>query len=197
MVLTNRFADALAFAQRLHRTQTRKGTQIPYLAHLLAVCATTLEWGADEDVAIAALLHDAVEDQGGLPTAELIRSRFGERVARMVLDCSALPPPGGGDPASTWLARKQDFVLRLRTAKPDVALVVAADKLHNCTAMVRDVRRLGPATLGRFRAPPQALLWYLAAVTAELGGHEAHAPVHELREQIAALAALLAVEVRP
>src|ERR1700743_2476863 len=87
-MLTDRFADALTYAERLHRTQVRKGNDIPYVAHLLAVCSIVLEWGGNEDIAIAALLHDAAEDQGGEPTLAEIRRRFGNRVADAVFACS-------------------------------------------------------------------------------------------------------------
>src|SRR6476661_2959231 len=86
--LTERFTRALTLACELHRTQARKGTQIPYVAHLLGVASIALEHGADEDEAIAAVLHDAVEDQGGVPTEALIRARFGDRVADIVMGCT-------------------------------------------------------------------------------------------------------------
>lgn len=189
-MLSIRFDDALALASDLHRRQTRKGDDTPYLAHLMTVAACVLEHGGDEDTAIAALLHDAVEDQGGVATAALIRERFGDRVAEMVLHCSdsvtedaqAKPP---------WRARKNAYVARLAGADRDVALIVGADKLHNITATLRDLRRDGPATLQRFAEPDQ-LAWYYAAVAETLAEHHDLALVAELRVRVAELRELLA-----
>jgi (p)ppGpp synthase/HD superfamily hydrolase len=191
MNLTDRFGDALAFAEKLHRNQTRKGNDIPHVAHLLAVAATVLEWGGDEDTAIAALLHDAVEDQGGTPTADLIRARFGDRVCDIVLACT---DSGSADPEkkAPWEERKQHHIAKLRSADRNVALVTAADKLHNLTAILRDVRREGPDTLNRFKRPDR-LGWYFASVAEALAPHKGHIPLEELRSAVAALAA----ETRP
>ena len=192
MVLTNRFARALAFAEQLHRAQTRKGNDVPYVAHLMAVCATTLEWGGDEGVAIAALLHDAVEDQGGSATAALIRQNFGDRVAEIVLACT----DAGEDEreSTTWRERKMRHVEKLRDADADVALVIAADKLHNAAALVRDVQRYGPSTLHRFNAGPEEIVCYLRSVADAIDGRGS-APVGELRERVSALEALLGLQV--
>ncbi len=180
IALTDRFADALGFAEQLHRTQTRKGNDIPYIAHLMAVTATVLEWDGDEDTAIAALLHDAVEDQGGMETEATIRSRYGDRVADIVLACT---DSISTDPAAKapWEERKRAHIAKLASARPDVALVTAADKLHNATAMIRDIRRYGPATLDRFNAGPARLVWYFQTIADALASHEAVAPVAELR----------------
>jgi (p)ppGpp synthase/HD superfamily hydrolase len=192
MRLTDRFAEALTFAEGLHRTQTRKGNDIPYVAHLMAVCATVLEWGGDEDTAIAALLHDAVEDQGGLETLELIRAKYGERVAGVVLACT---DSISTDPAAKapWEERKRAHIAKLAAVGPDVALVTAADKLHNVTAMIRDVRRQGPATLLRFNAQPERLVWYFTAIAEALEPHTAAAPIDEIREGAATLAMVAGV----
>jgi (p)ppGpp synthase/HD superfamily hydrolase len=179
MILTERFSEALVFAEALHRRQTRKGNDVPYVAHLLAVAALVLEWGGDEDVAIAALLHDAVEDQGGMATADLIHERFGDRVADIVLACTdstSADPAKKGD----WHARKRCYVEKLRSASRDVALVTAADKLHNLTAILRDIRREGPVTLSRFRQP-RSLPWYFLAVIEALQSHGEAIPLAELR----------------
>lgn len=192
--MTDRFADALAFAERLHRSQTRKGNDIPYVAHLLAVCATVLEWGGSEDTAIAALLHDAVEDQGGLETLIAIEARYGPRVAEIVAACtdSASPDPEAKAP---WEDRKGKHIAKLSEASADVALVTAADKLHNLTAMIRDVRRDGPATLSRFNAPPERLLWYFASIATAIAPHRAVAPVDEIDDGVLVLASLLDLAV--
>jgi (p)ppGpp synthase/HD superfamily hydrolase len=189
MNLTDRFADALGYAEKLHRNQTRKGNDIPYVAHLLAVAATVLEWGGDEDTAIAALLHDAVEDQGGLATAQVIRERFGESVADLVLACtdSISEDPSQKPP---WEARKRAYIAKLARADRQVALITAADKLHNLTAIVRDVRTYGSKTLSRFNAPDR-LLWYYTSVIETLAAHEVPAPLDELEARARELAGLL------
>ena len=188
MTLTDRFGDALAFAEKLHRNQTRKGNEIPYVAHLLAVAAMVLEWGGDEDTAIAALLHDAVEDQGGLETARLIRTRFGDRVADIVLACT---DSTSADPASKkpWEERKLEHLAKLRTADRDVALVTVADKLHNLDAILRDLRRDGRETLSRFSRPDR-LAWYYRSVAEALKPFEGAIPVDELSRRGKELEAL-------
>jgi (p)ppGpp synthase/HD superfamily hydrolase len=183
LMLTDRFADALTFAEGLHREQTRKGNDIPYVAHLMAVAATVLEWGGDEETAIAALLHDAVEDQGGLETATRIRERFGDRVAGIVLACTDSVEVDPADKAP-WEARKQKYVAKLASVNADVALVTASDKLHNLTAMIRDVRREGPATLKRFGAAPDRLLWYYTSVATALEAHAGTTPIDELLDGV-------------
>lgn len=193
-LLTDRFAAALAYAEQLHRRQTRKGNSIPYVAHLMAVCATVLEWGGDEDLAIAALLHDAVEDQGGLATLAVIRDRFGPRVADIVAACSDSTT---GDQASKapWAERKQAHLVKLAAAGRDVAMVTAADKLHNLQAMIRDVRRDGPATMARFNAAPDRIVWFHAEVARALAPHRASAPVAEIEDATRTLADLLEVGI--
>lgn len=190
MNLTNRFADALGFAEGLHRDQKRKGNDIPYVAHLLAVAATVLEWGGDEDTAIAALLHDAVEDQGGLSIAEDIRGRYGDRVADLVLACTDSTVDKAAVKAP-WEERKRAHLAKLAKADRQVALITAADKLHNLTSIVRDVRAQGPRTLERFNAPDR-LTWYYGAVIEALATHAEHAPVDELRTHLTDLTRMLA-----
>ena len=192
MTLTDRFADALVFAESLHRQQTRKGNDVPYIAHLLAVAATALECGADEDTAIAALLHDAVEDQGGLATAREIRSRYGERVAEIVLACTD-SLTADTTQKKPWENRKHDHVAKLATASVEVARVTAADKLHNLNSIIRDVRAHGQATMSRFAAPDR-LVWYFGAIADALQPHAGSAPVSELRQTTAVLAQLLEPE---
>lgn len=189
-MLTDRLAEAFTYAERLHRNQTRKGNDIPYVAHLMAVCATVLEWGGDEDVAIAALLHDAVEDQGGLDTLAETEVRFGHRVAAIVAACSDSVTADKSQKAP-WQDRKEATILKLRSADRDVALVTAADKLHNLTSLVRDVEREGPETMRRFNAPADKIIWYHAAVAEALAPHRAVAPIAEMEKVNARLAALL------
>lgn len=155
-----RFVEALAYACAMHRTQARKGTQIPYVAHLLAVASIALEHGATEDEAIAAVLHDVVEDQGGAPRTEEIRARFGEEVAAIVLGCSDTDVT----PKPPWEARKRAYVEHVARAPRSVVLVSAADKLHNARSIVEDYRAEGEATWERFRGKREGTLWYYRAL---------------------------------
>src|SRR5919202_957739 len=147
MALTRRFEEALTFAARLHSAQVRKGTTVPYVSHLLAVAAVALEHGADEDEAIAALLHDAVEDQGGAATREEIRRRFGDRVAEIVDGCTDAETT----PKPPWRERKERYVSHIASAPPSVRLVSAADKLHNARSILADLRTCGEGVWDRFR----------------------------------------------
>jgi (p)ppGpp synthase/HD superfamily hydrolase len=164
-----RYVEAFAFAARLHREQRRKGADIPYLSHLMSVSALVIEDGGDEDEAIAGLLHDAVEDQGGPPTLEAIRAQFGDRVARIVDGCTdsdTVPKP-------PWRERKERYLDHLRHAEPDVRRVSSADKLHNARSILTDYRRIGEDVFGRFTAGKDEILWYyrsLVAAFQETGG---------------------------
>lgn len=158
--LSNRFEEAFFYAAALHSTQKRKGSDIPYIAHLMAVCALVLEQGGDEDQAIAALLHDAVEDQGGRPTLDEIRQRFGERVARLVEGCTdtdTVPKP-------PWRRRKEEYIRQLHSAPPEVLTIVLADKIHNARAVLRDYQALGDGLWQRFRGGKEGTLWYYRAL---------------------------------
>ncbi|MFO6447970.1 HD domain-containing protein [Erythrobacter sp. NE805] len=167
--LTQRFDDALAYASRLHRHQTRKGNGIPYISHLLAVAAIALENGADEDQAIAALLHDAVEDQGGLPRLEEIRRRYGDDVAAMVADCT----DSHEEPKPAWHPRKEAYIASL-AHKPARSLAVSlADKTHNAAAINADLRAHGAAVWSRFTGGKGGTLWYYRALA---NAFRAHAP---------------------
>lgn len=148
--LTSRFAEALRGAADLHATQFRKGTSVPYIAHLLGVSSIALHHGADEDEAIAALLHDAIEDAprelGANWVQNWLRFRFGERVLDIVEGCTDAdisPKPG-------WRLRKQTYVARLRREPASVILVSASDKLYNATAILADYREVGDALWGRY-----------------------------------------------
>lgn len=155
-LLTPRYEEAFGLAARLHASQVRKGTTIPYLSHLMAVSSLVLEQGGSEDEAIAALLHDAMEDQGGQPTLEEIRRRFGENVADIVEGCSdtdVIPKP-------PWRDRKQAYIAHVATASPSVRLVSAADKLHNARSILDDYRNLGDDLWPRFSAGRADILWY-------------------------------------
>jgi (p)ppGpp synthase/HD superfamily hydrolase len=158
-LMTWRFDAALQFASALHHKQIRKGTPIPYLAHLMSVCALVLEAGGDEDQAIAALLHDAVEDQGGLPTLDTIRHLFGERVADIVESCSD-STVSDRTKKLPWRERKEKYLEHLRGANKDAVFIAAADKLHNARAILSDYRELGEQLWLRFNAPKNDQLWY-------------------------------------
>ncbi len=156
MVLSSRFQSALQYACQLHANQLRKGTPVPYISHLLAVTALVIEDGGDEDQAIAALLHDAVEDQGGLQTLEEIRRRYGDYVAAIVAACSDATTT----PKPPWRQRKEAYLAHLPSAGPDVQRVSLADKLHNARSILRDVRQNGDAIWGRFTGGKDGTLWY-------------------------------------
>ncbi|MBR8840818.1 MAG: HD domain-containing protein [Stigonema ocellatum SAG 48.90 = DSM 106950] len=154
--LNHRFEQALVYANRLHRKQTRKGGDIPYVSHLLSVAALVLEDGGDEDEAIAALLHDAVEDQGGTATREVILNMFGTRVMEIVDGCTdadTIPKP-------PWLERKQQYIEKIRHASASVRRVALADKLHNARSILRDLSRIGEATWEKFKGGKEGTLWY-------------------------------------
>ncbi len=160
MTLSIHFEDALTFATRLHAGQLRKGTRVPYIAHLLAVAGIVLDYGGAETEAIAALLHDAVEDQGGPPTREEIRQRFGAEVAAIVDGCSDTDQ----EPKPPWQARKEAYLADLPHESASVRLVSAADKLHNARDILAAYRSLGEALWGRFNGGREGTLWYYRAL---------------------------------
>ena len=162
-VLTDRFDRALLYATHVHGGQVRKKTVIPYVAHLLAVSATVLEYGGDEDQAIAGLLHDAVEDQGGEPRLHDIRNRFGERVADMVRSCSdSTADTAAGQPKENWQVRKERYLRHLHTIDGDTLLVSLSDKVHNARSILRDLRKeeIGELVWQRFSQPRERTIWY-------------------------------------
>ncbi len=160
MMPSVRFRDALTYACELHAAQRRKGTDIPYVAHLLAVASIALEHGASEDEAIAALLHDAVEDQGGRATGDEIRRRFGDAVADVVHACSDTDV----EPKPPWRARKEAYIAHLSGAPRSVLLVSASDKLHNARSILADLRTAGDALWSRFSGGRDGTLWYYRAL---------------------------------
>ncbi len=160
MTYGERFEEALGYAARLHRAQMRKGTNIPYITHLLAVAAIVGENGGTEDEVIAALLHDAVEDQGGAATREEIRRRFGEAVVAIVdgtSDTDIVPKP-------RWRERKERYVAHVRDAPRSVRLVSVADKLHNARSILKDLRGEGNAVWRRFTGTKEETIWYYRAL---------------------------------
>jgi (p)ppGpp synthase/HD superfamily hydrolase len=172
VILTNKFTAAVDYAVVVHAGQKRKGTDIPYASHLLGVASLVLENGGDEDAAIAALLHDAPEDQGGTARLRDVQARFGKRVAAIVLACSdsLSADANAKDP---WSLRKRRYVRHLRRSEDRGALLVAcADKLHNARAILRDLREAGPRLWKRFTAngekTPEMILGYYEACAAAL-----------------------------
>ena len=180
MILSTRFEEALLFATKLHAGQWRKGTTIPYIAHLLAVTAIVLENGGNEDEAIAALLHDAIEDQGGDFTRQEIRRRFGDIVVAIVDGCTdsdVFPKP-------PWRARKEAYIAHLRGASQSVRLVAAADKLHNARAVLADYRVVGESLWLRFHGGKEGTLWYYRSVADALRDSGRTPLIDELRRVV-------------
>lgn len=157
LILTKRFLDAVEYAFYLHAGQKRKGTQTPYISHLMGVSSLVLEHGGTEDEAIAALLHDAVEDQGGKDTLEAIHTLFGSKVATIVKGCTdALETP-----KPPWKQRKEKYIKHLRqTRNKSVRLVSASDKLHNARAILADYRQHKEKLWKRFNVGKNDQLWY-------------------------------------
>lgn len=187
-LLTGRFNDALCYAADLHRHQVRKGdVKVPYVGHLLGVASIVIEEGADEDTAIAALLHDAVEDQGGHGRLEDIRRRFGDRVASIVAECT----DAYEERKPAWKKRKEAYVAHLAVATPEARLVSAADKLYNARSILRDHRRVGARVWERFSASRDEIRWYYQAVVEKLRASGDHPRlVDELARTVAELVEL-------
>ena len=154
--LSDQYASAFTIAFKLHQKQSRKGSQIPYIAHLISVSAIVLENGGSENQAIAALLHDAVEDQGGLPTLQIIRDSFGDDVARIVEGCT----DAFTDPKPPWKERKIDYLEKLKAAPDEILLVSLADKLHNARSILQDLLTEGDALWEKFNGKKAGTLWY-------------------------------------
>jgi hypothetical protein len=192
-LLTNRFSDAVDFALVAHCAQVRKGTRIPYLSHLLAVASLVIEHDGDEDAAIAAVLHDAPEDQGGYAMVEQIRARFGDGVANIVVACTDTFE----SPKPDWPPRKTKYVEHLvADASLGACLVSAADKLHNARAILHDLRASDDhaAFWKRFGSPPRQIGWYYGRLQRALGGrlatHDGREMVTELTHALDAIATL-------
>lgn len=154
--LTDKFASALIYATRLHANQTRKISGVPYVAHLLSVAALVLEAGGNEEEAIAGLLHDAVEDQGGQSTREEIYQLFGETVVAIIDGCTE----SDVDPKPPWEERKKKYLQNLRHASPSVRRVSLADKLHNARSLLADYRQYGSSIWSQFKAGKDRTLWF-------------------------------------
>ncbi|HEY5175195.1 MAG TPA: HD domain-containing protein [Terriglobales bacterium] len=157
------------FAAQVHRDQDRKKSGIPYISHLLGVASIVLDYGGDEEMAIAALLHDAVEDQGGRPMLKIIEQIFGARVAKIVDGCtdSYVEDPKKKE---NWEQRKFRYLRRLRHEDAETRFVSAADKLYNVRAVLRDLRYNGDLAFARFSAPKARIIWYYRSLVNEYRG---------------------------
>ena len=155
-MFSERFFEALRYAAAAHDGQLRKGTTVPFFSHLMGVASIVMDAGGDEDEAIAALLHDAAEDTGGRDRLDDIRTRFGDRAARIVEACT----DSWETPKRPWMERKRAYLEHARHLKPDELRVSAADKVHNAYAILRDLRLHGDAVWNRFNATPEDVLWY-------------------------------------
>jgi len=162
-VFSERFARALAYAERLHARQRRKATNKPYIGHLMSVASIVIAYGGDEEMAIAALLHDAVEDQGGEKRLREIRKKFGKRVARIVDGCT----DSYAEPKPPWLERKKEYIARVASEGEDTRFVSAADKLSNARDILQDVRAEGDPAFERFQGRKEGTLWYYRALVTE------------------------------
>lgn len=158
--LTERFEEALVYATQLHSQQIRKGSGVPYISHLLSVAALVLEDGGNEDEAIAALLHDAIEDQGGDKIRQEIQQKFGQEVVSIVNGCTdaeVIPKP-------PWRERKQQYIAKMRDASPEVRRVSMADKLHNARSILADYYRGDKDIWSRFKGGKEGTLWYFRSL---------------------------------
>lgn len=158
-----RLQRAFRYAAKWHDGQTRKSTAVPYLSHLMAVASLVLEAGGDEDMAIAALLHDVVEDCGGMPRLREIRRLFGPRVAKIVEGCT----DSFVEPKPEWLVRKTAYIEAVKQADDETRLVSASDKLHNARTVLSDFRNHGDAIWIRFNGKKEGTLWYYRALSDE------------------------------
>lgn len=181
--LSSRFDDAFLYAHDAHRDQRRKKTERPYISHLMGVASIVLQYGGDEDQAIAALLHDVVEDCGGAPRLAEIRERFGERVARLVDGCT----DSDQTPKPPWRERKEGYLHRVLREDADVLLISAADKLYNVREILMDLRENGPGVWERFTGRREGSLWYYRALVEAFRGRAPGPLVDELDRAVAEL----------
>jgi (p)ppGpp synthase/HD superfamily hydrolase len=186
-VLGPRLQRAFRYAAEKHAGQTRKQTAVPYLSHLMAAASLVLEAGGDEDMAIAALLHDVVEDCGGIPRLREIRKQFGPRVAKIVEGCT----DSFGEPKAEWVERKKDYLREVAHADTETRLVSASDKLHNVRTILADYRRDGEAIWARFSGKKEGTLWYYRALSDEYQRRGTNRITRELELAVAELEALV------
>lgn len=171
-----RFRRAFLFAADKHSGQTRKASDTPYIAHLMGVASLVLEFGGDEDLAIAALLHDVVEDCGGMRLLRDVRRRFGPRVAKIVDGCT----DSCTDPKPPWRERKETYLRHLKKADAETRLVSAADKLNNVRSILADYREVGESIWARFNGGRDGTLWYYRSLLEEFLRHKPNRLMGEL-----------------
>ena len=176
MKLSPKFEEALIYATRVHGGQLRKKTQIPYIGHLLGVTAIAMEYGANETEAIAALLHDAVEDGGGPARQREIEEIFGREVGEIVAGCT----DSDQTPKPPWRERKEKYIAHLETASPSTRLVSASDKLHNTQAILHNLRESGETIWTRFKGGKEGTLWYYRSLVTAFRKHGDNALVDAL-----------------
>jgi (p)ppGpp synthase/HD superfamily hydrolase len=181
--LTDRFTQALTYATHLHTHQLRKGSTITYISHLLSVAALVLEDGGDEDSAIAALLHDAIEDQGGLPTRIQIHQQFGDYVTQLIDACTE----SDTYPKPSWKQRKLQYLQQLQHIPDDAIRITLADKLHNARSILRDLQISPEQTWQKFNAPPADILWFYQSCLTILQKRSQSPMVKELQQIISQL----------
>ena len=161
--LGKKLEEAFRYAAKHHAGQARKGTAVPYLSHLMAVTSLVLEAGGDEEMAIAALLHDVVEDCGGMPRLREVRKLFGPRVGKIVEGCT----DSFGEPKPDWIERKKFYLREVKSADAETRLVSASDKLHNVRTIIADYRKDGERIWQRFSGKREGTLWYYRALSNE------------------------------
>ena len=189
-MLSEKYMKAFEYAFIKHKDQTRKGSSTPYISHLMAVSGLVIEHGGDEDEAIAALLHDVVEDQGGEKALEEIRRLFGDRVAEIVDHCT----DAYTNPKPPWEPRKARYIEDMRTADPSVLLVSLSDKLHNARCTLLDLQHTSSFEdfWKRFSAPPEKQIWYYKSLLEIYDACQYHRPlVNELRRVVETLEELI------
>jgi (p)ppGpp synthase/HD superfamily hydrolase len=178
---TDRFKAALCYATDLHAEQIRKGSGVPYVAHLLGVTSLVLEYGGTEDEAIAALLHDAVEDQGGPETRLKIAEKFGENVAQIVDGCT----DSDLTPKPPWRERKEVYINHLEEASPSIRLVSSCDKLYNARSILADYRIMGDQIWERFKGGKKdGTLWYYQSLISHFKKTGNHPVYDELERTV-------------
>ena len=183
---------AFRYAAEKHAGQTRKQTAVPYLSHLIGVASLVLEAGGDEDMAIAALLHDVVEDCGGTPRLREVHKLFGTRVARIVEGCT----DSFGEPKAAWIERKRDYLREVKHADVETRLVSASDKLHNVRTILADYRQDGEKIWARFSGKREGTLWYYRALSDEYGRRGGNRITRELALAVAELERLVSENAR-
>jgi (p)ppGpp synthase/HD superfamily hydrolase len=185
-----RFRRAFLFAAEKHARQARKASTIPYIAHLMGVASLVLEFGGDEDMAIAGLLHDVVEDCGGAPMLKEVHRRFGARVAKIVDGCT----DSRVTPKPAWRERKENYIRHLKSADAETRFVSAADKLNNIRSILSDLRDVGEKIWQRFNGGREGTLWYYRALLDEFMRHKPDRLVREFELEVAELEAAVGLD---